>query len=384
MPLRLKGSEALGLFGTKNKKDTFAAAAVQTGSFSAQPFRALDFYTPMSVQGRVYAALREGVPLIDAAISKIVRLVMGFHFETGRADLDNRMQTFFSRINVGGNQMGLSAFMQTYLEQLLTYGTAVGEIIPAENTIAALYNGELETLEIKRAPDGLGVDFYNSGTPLPHPERILFSVLNPEPGHLLGTSLLRGLPFVSRILLQIYNTIGENWAHAGNLRYAVTYKPGTDSTDRAYAKERAAGIAASWQEAMSADTVRDFVAVGDVDIKVIGADNMVLDSEIPVRQLLEQIIAKTGLPPFMFGLNWSTTERMSTQQADILTSELEQYRRILDPVLQKIGCTYLRMQGIACDFDVVWDDITLQDQTEAAKAALYFAQADQLKTEEKE
>ena len=47
----------------------------------------------------------------------------------------------------------------------------------------------------------------------------------------------------------------------------------------------------------SRDTVKDFVAVGDVSVKVIGADNNVLSSEIPVRQLLEQIIAKTGAAP---------------------------------------------------------------------------------------
>ena len=53
--------------------------------------------------------------------------------------------------------------------------------------------------------------------------------------------------------------------------------------------------------------VRDFVAAGNVDIKAIGADNQVLDSEVPVRQILEQLIARTGIPPFMLGLNWSST-----------------------------------------------------------------------------
>lgn len=61
--------------------------------------------------------------------------------------------------------------------------------------------------------------------------------------------------------------------------------------------------------------------MGDVDIKVIGADNQILDSEVPVRQILEQLIARTGIPPFLLGLNWSTTERMSAQQADLMTSE---------------------------------------------------------------
>ena len=41
-------------------------------------------------------------------------------------------------------------------------------------------------------------------------------------------------------------------------------------------------------------TVRDFVAVGDVQIKAIGADAPILDSQVPVRQILEQLVAKTG------------------------------------------------------------------------------------------
>ena len=81
--------------------------------------------------------------------------------------------------------------------------------------------------------------------------------------------------------------------------------------------------------------VRDFVAVGDVDIKVIGADSQVLDSEVPVRQILEQLIARTGIPPFLLGLSWSSTERMSAQQADLLTSEITAIRRSLEPAVRR-------------------------------------------------
>ena len=132
-------------------------------------------------------------------------------------------------------------------------------------------------------------------------------------------------------------------------------------------------------DAMSSkDTIKDFVAVGDVSVKVIGADNNVLNSEIPVKQLLEQIVAKTGLPPYMLGLSWSTTERMSSQQADVLTTELEAYRRVLNPVLLKIGRRYLEIQGIPSAIEVIWDNITMQDETEMAKARLYDAQAEKI------
>ena len=45
-------------------------------------------------------------------------------------------------------------------------------------------------------------------------------------------------------------------------------------------------------------TVRDFVAVGDVEIKVIGGEAPILDSETPVRQILEQLVAKRAAALF--------------------------------------------------------------------------------------
>jgi len=178
-----------------------------------------------------------------------------------------------------------------------------------------------------------------------------------------------------------------NWERAGNVRFAVTYKPQGDVLDRAYAKERAEQIASEWSAAMQSGkngAVRDFVAVGDVSVSVIGADGQILDSEVPVRQILEQLIARTGIPPFMLGLNWSSTERMSAQQADLMTSELTAVRRALEPVIERICALWLQMHGYACGFEVVWDPINLQDDVEEAKAALMRAQADKIYREEGE
>lgn len=370
----------MGLFrNNKKAKVEENAAAVQTSTYSNHPYYQLNSFTPLGINNKVYSSLRESVPVIDVAISKIIRLCNSFYFETGNEELDSSMNEFFENINVGGNQIGLYAFISTYLSELLTYGSAVGEMIADDNGFYALYNGELNALEVKRAKNNLDIEFYNSNEKIPNQDLILFSALNPEPGKIHGTSLLRGLPFVSDILLKIYNTIGENWEHAGNIRYAVTYKPQGDGSDSGSAKERAAQMASAWRDAMgSKDAVKDFVAVGDVSVKVIGADNKVLDSEIPVKQLLEQIVAKTGLPPYMFGFSWSTTERMSMQQADILTSELNAYRRVITPIIYKIGKKYLDVNGIVAPLKVCWEKITLQDERESATARLYDAQAEKI------
>jgi hypothetical protein len=137
-------------------------------------------------------------------------------------------------------------------------------------------------------------------------------------------------------------------------------------------------MAKEWGKAMEDcknGTVRDFVAVGDVQIKVIGEGAPILDSQVPVRQILEQLVAKTGLPPFLLGLNWSTTERMSTQQADILSSELWAMRRTVEPIVKKVCKTYLALEGLDDLVEIQWSDISLQDITEQARADLYLAQA---------
>ena len=92
-------------------------------------------------------------------------------------------------------------------------------------------------------------------------------------------------------------------------------------------------------------------------------------------------MAKTGLPPFLLGLSWSTTERMSTQQADLLTSELWALRRTVEPAMRKVCKTYLDLEGLDDRFQIVWDDISLQDITQEAQADLYRAQAEKYRAE---
>ena len=129
-------------------------------------------------------------------------------------------------------------------------------------------------------------------------------------------------------------------------------------------------------------SVRDFVAAGDVEIKVIGADNQTLDSEVPVRQILEQMVAKTGIPPFLLGLSWSSTERMSAQQADMMTSEITAIRRSLEPVVERICEFWLKLHGYGSQVSVEWADINLQDEVEEAHALLYRRQAEALEREQ--
>ena len=375
----------MNLFKRKNRQNTdFAVQTISGENYSVHPFSELRNYSPInSYEKRLYKSLRDAVPIIDAAIYKIVRLVGGFRVECNDTEIQNKLNAFLRGIRVNSCETGIESFIASYLEQLLTYGTSVGEIVlnGEGNEISALYNASLDDVEIIADSSPFDIKICTlSGcgerVPVKYPELILCSAIMPEAGKVYGTSILKGLPFVSDILLKIFNATGTNWERIGNVRFAVTYKP-TES-DRSFSKERAMQIASEWGKAMKSHEPKDFVAVGDVNIKVIGADNQIPDSEVPVRQILEQIVAKLSIPPFLLGLSWSSTEKMSSQQADILTSELEYYRRVLDGVIRKICSMYMRIHGINSDFEVVWDNINLQDEVELARARLYSAQAEEI------
>ncbi len=356
------------------------APSVTAEIVSADRMHSGGFTLPQSVEPfekELYDRLRFAVPVIDAAIMKVIRLTGGFHVVCSDEKMQDELDSFLENVPVGLSGRSVGYFADSFLDSLLTYGSAVGEIAldTAENRIAGLRCGDVSSIRVAEGETPFTRSYKirsDDGTlrSVRHPERILYSSL------IGGHSVLRGLPSLSSILLRIFECIGQNFDRAGNVRYAVTYKPPKD--DFIYSKERAQQIAREWADGMNSakyGQVKDFVAVGDVDIKVIGAENQLFDTNVPVRQLLEQILAKLSIPPFLLGLNWTTTERMSSQQADILTSELEYYRRLLTPVIREIGDAYLCSVGSDASCTVEWDNINLQDEESLADARLKNAQA---------
>ena len=369
------------------KRREAAAPQAQLRSGERHPFGELGGSLSLrSGEAALYRAVREAVPVVDAAIYKLIRMCGGVTAVCKDPRAQEELREFLRTVPVGRGQFGLNAFLDGYLDSLLTCGRAVGEIVPGlgNREIAALLLGRVDRIDIREGEHPLefvicGPDERGRMEPLPCQDLLLFTPLNPEAENPYGVSLLRSLPFMADILMKIYHTVGVNWERCGNVRFAVTCRDGGGQ-----AAERSRLLAGEWSRAM-ADTrcgsVRDFVAVGDVDIRVIGGDAPILDSEVPVRQILEQIVAKTGIPPFMLGLSWSSTERMSAQQADLLTTEITAIRRSLTPVAERVCRLWLRMHGYGCGFEVVWDDINLQDQVEEARAELYREQARKLRLE---
>ncbi len=373
----------------RKKREAMAGVSTQIRSQAALPFGLLTGGEGLGgPERRLYRAIREAVPVVDAAIGKLVRLCGGVNVTCADPEGQRQLQEFLRTVPAGRGQRGLQAFLDSYLDSMLTYGQGVGEMVLSGDgrDIAALLCARVEDVCVREGETPLDFTLctWHGGQPRPLPRQdlLLFTPYCPEAYSPYGVSLLRSMPFLTELLGKIYRAMGANWDRMGNVRFAVVYKPQGGELDAGTAQERSQQIAQEWSRAMQSTRnghVRDFVAVGDVEIKVIGADNQVLDSEVPVRQILEQLVAKSGIPPFMLGLSWSSTERMSAQQADMLTSELEALRRTLTPAVERIGRTWLRLHGFYCGCEAVWESINLQDELEEAKAAWYREQARQLR-----
>ena len=373
----------------KSKKEQGTVAVCQMRGGREHPFGLLGSVVPLGTgQEEIYRQLREAVPVLDAAVGKLVRLSGGFSVACESSVAQKKLEEFLKFAPCGYGQVGIDSFLGCYVDSLLTYGRAVGEMVVSGGRVVGLCWGDVTALDACQGENPMdvvlwGPDGKGKMRPLPYPHLLLFTMLNPEPKYPYGVSLFRGMPFLADILMKIYNTIGTNWERAGNMRYSVVCKTG-DDMDPVVVQERAKQVATEWARAMEDSkngSVRDFVAMGDVEIKVIGGEAPVLDSQVPVRQMLEQLVAKTGLPPFLLGLNWSTTERMSTQQADILTSEIWALRRTVEPVLRKICRTFLAFEGLDDRLEILWNDISLQDITQEARAELYRAQAEKARAD---
>lgn len=133
---------------TRNNSPIFSRFAIQTRT-----------------ERQLYTTLRESVPIIDAALCKIIRLIGGFKIVTSSAESQKIADSFVKNVRTNGEMMGLESFVLCYLDSLLTYGQAVGEIVPDSGGegICALYNASLDDVEIRADSSPLKLAVYTLG-----------------------------------------------------------------------------------------------------------------------------------------------------------------------------------------------------------------------------
>ena len=200
------------------KRGAPAAAGTQLRRAEAHPFGVLESYTPLG-DGNIacYRAIREAVPIVDAAVGKLIRLCGGFRAGCGNAAAEAELNRFLSTVNTGRGQRGLQSFLDCYLDSMLTCGRAIGEIVPdGTRDIAAVLCGDVPDVVVREGDTPLRFEICAARggpepAPLPYQELLLFTPFAPEAERPYGVSLLRSMPYRVEVLLTVYRSMRSNF-----------------------------------------------------------------------------------------------------------------------------------------------------------------------------
>ena len=148
----------MGLFKRKLETAMAAAASPQIRRGDSLPFSVLGSYVPLQPgEARLYRAIREAVPLVDACIYKIIRLCGGVSATCSDPQAEKELKLFLERVPTGRGQRGINAFLDQYLDSMLVFGRGIGEIVPTGDgrDIAALLCGRVEDVQIQEGDNPL-------------------------------------------------------------------------------------------------------------------------------------------------------------------------------------------------------------------------------------
>lgn len=345
---------------------------------------------PQAQNLRLYEQLAETIPLLNAALTRIVHLVGAPCVEAEpevKADIDLWMRN----VSVNRIQTGLSNWFMTWLRADLLYGRTHSEIILPANRkdIYALQQLHTRSIDLRPAPDLYSLQLVQNqiyGTNLQplNPKVILTAAHDVDNDSPQGNSLFFGLPFVAEIVTSMAKDLRGTWERFGNPSYHIRYLPPDTLADPhgTIQSRLMATMMSRWnalQRARAEGNVGDFGTAGDVEVRVIGAAGEQLEFATPWRTLLEQIVAKTGLPPMMLGLQWQAGERIGAVQAGLVSAMIDAIRGSVCGEIEYLIRLRQQLVGRSDQFKLTWRDITLIEAIETARADLMTAQADSVK-----
>lgn len=357
------------------------------------PFTA-DFaqFIPRKIQATFYEFLVESLPICGAAIDKLVTLD-GLPIVTGQNQkLVEEISEWMQHVPVNDIQNGLQAFHQGHSREAFEQGFGLGEFVTdAKRTdIIGLRVADSKFIRFSREP-GVGLRIYQKADndmmdrELNQANLLYFSINN-ENQNPYGVPILRGCEFVTKVMTTIQHATGAVWERFGDPSFSVIYK--TSKRDGADLESRRKTISDELNTALrakaggkSADFVRAIDKDSDLTIAVIGADGQVLDMDIPLKCIIQDVCGKVGLPAWMLGYSFSTTERRANFEAEMVLADVvvrqtakgAGYERLIKNLLTLRGRTW--KPG---DWTLEWKQVNLHDLVAQAQARFLNAQADMM------
>jgi len=332
------------------------------------------------------------IPSVGSALRILTQLVGCPKIESENMAAAQEANEWWEMLPVNQTGHGGGVWFSGHCYDHLLYGRAHTEIIltARQQEVFALQELHPRTIEL-RPRQGYGVDLVQSNTflglrqALEPRELFLTTVHGFAQDSPQGASILMNLPRVAEILNKMLVSLSNTWERFGTPTFFVRYRPAKEISDPSGAKASevigtvVSGLEASMLAKASGNT-RDIAAAGDFDIEILGANGEALDIEVPGRLLLEEISSAFGLPAWMLNKHWSTTERLSTEQAKLIGEGVDEIREHLEPSVRYLFELRQAIVGRPFEWDICWEAPSLVDQKGEADAEKAEADALAAKT----
>lgn len=381
-------------------------------------------WVPRQTNPHLYELVREAIPILDAVASRLVGLDGVLAVEAESDALQSLLDDWMEGVKVNDLQQGLQAFYAGQGNELYEQGFTVGayelsrkkndidRLRVADSKYALFFRDERDALQTWYQPrpetaygrrDGTDrIEQLLAGTVrsdmsqgrltaagfrLVDPRTMIYAGLDNENNNPYGVSIYRSLPFVAKILLTIQNSMLQTWTRFGDPVFNVLYKSSIKLEDPAAKNLELAKNLATALEAKRAGKSVDFVnTIGKNDeltTQILGAGADVLDLAPPMTALLDQILSKTGIPPWMLNLDRTSNERVATKQAEVMLQDARTRFALRKPALTDLLATMLRARGATWkrgDWQLVQQLPNIADMLNTAQAEFMQAQTQLMMT----
>lgn len=377
------------MFWKKKNTGTFANASQISESRAQGAWSGHFNFEARKIEGELYEVIRESIPVADAAIDQLTSIDGFLKFEGDNLKLVDEVSDWAKQVKVNDLQSGLIALHENFTSEAFEQGFAVFEFVADKKRtdIVNFYVADSKRIRFKREKDGTGIwlrpksggsDVQIKG------ENIMYFGLKNENQNPYGVPLFRSCEEVAKILHTVQTALARQWERWGDPPLQLVYK--TKQRDEKTLAERKKALMSTlttaWRgkkEGKSSDFVYAIDTDSSIEINLIGANGTVLELQAPTRYLTEQIVAKSGLPAWMLGLHWSTTERLSDAEVSMLLANAKKRQAAKLPLFEKIVNQMLALRGVARkpkDVYPVFEDVNLHDIVKKAQARFLNAQAD--------
>jgi len=359
--------------------------------------------------------LREAMPIFDIAIQKLAAMDGLVQVHSENQQLKNVINEWMEQVRVNDLQTGYQSFYRLIAQESYEQGSGIGDFVFSDDgrDVVQLNVADSKGIIFHRNQQGMLDTYYahpSKHRPTEQPLQTLmrssdsrlsvsslisdhqFSLIDPnqqvyvgynvEADSPYGVSMMRSTEFVSKVLATMMHSLGKQWGRFGDPIFMATFKSGVsrdpkklEEIKKEIANDIAAVMAAK-ANGNSADMVQAIGNKDDLEIGVLGALDSVLDIADSGSFIVNQLVAKTGLPAWVLGIGSAGQDAM--REAEMVLMESRQRFAERKGAFKKPIMAMLRARGIAFKHDE-WDLVqqlpSVSDVVAQAQATFLNAQA---------